>query len=79
MQGVQTSLPAYDGRYHKACYDSFIIPPKNSANAISSKILIDDAIQSVVDLLNSNKASATWTTAELYNVYSKASGESTKN
>ena len=27
MQGVQTSLPAYDGRYHKACYDSFIIPP----------------------------------------------------
>ena len=64
----------YDGRYHKACYDSFIIPPKNSANAISSKILIDDAIQSVVDLLNSNKASATWTTAELYNVYTKASG-----
>ena len=52
--------------------------PKNSANANSSKTLIDKPTSMVVNLINSNKSIATWTTAELYEVYLEASGNLTK-
>ena len=78
LQGVATTLPAYDGRYHKDCYDSFRKTPKNSVNAISSKLLIDKPTLSVVNHLKANKSSATWTIAELYQIYKEASGDLTR-
>ena len=78
LQAVQTTLPAYDGRYHVHCLSRFRKVPKNSANANSSKTLIDKPTSMVVNLINSNKSIATWTTAELYEVYLEASGNLTK-
>ena len=78
LQGVATSLPAYDGRYHKDCYNTFRYLPKNSVNAITSKVLIDKSTKAVVNHLNSNEFPATWTISELYKVYVEASGDLSK-
>ena len=78
LQAVSTSLPAYDGRYHSDCLKSFRNIPKNSTNSISSKPLIEEPLQVVVNHIKSNKCTATWTIAELHNVYVEASGDLTK-
>ena len=78
LQAVATSLVAYDGRYHKLCYDTFVKVPKKSTDADSSKPLIDAPTAAVVSHIKSNKCFATWTIAELYEVHANASGELSK-
>ena len=78
MQAVATSLPAYDGRYHGDCLQNFRNIPKNSTNSISSKPLIEEPLQVVVNHIEYNKWTATWTIAELHNVYVEALGDLTK-
>ena len=78
LQAVMTTLVAYDGRYHKNCYDNFRKVPKKSINADSSKPLIDAPTVAVVNHINYNKSFATWTTGELLEIYTEASGDLTK-
>ena len=73
LQDVATTLPAYDGRYHVDCYNAF---RKISTN--SSKPLIEEPLQHVVNHINTNSSTSTWTVGELHRIYTDASGELVK-
>ncbi len=77
LQAVLTSLPAYDGQYHKHCYNQFRKIPKNPTISEASKPLLDLCLQSVADMIEINHKTSTWTSAELYKVYTDAKGDLT--
>ncbi len=70
LQAVVTTLPAYDGRYHNDCYQSFRKIPKQNQKKDQSH---DDPLTHVIKYMESHKQT-TWTVSELYEVYVQSSG-----
>ena len=65
LRAVTSSLPAFDGRYHRDCYNKFYKIPKKSTNADSCKLIISNLIQAVVNHITTHKSTTTWTITEL--------------
>ena len=69
LRAVTSSLPAFDGRYHRDCYNKFYKIPKKSTNADSCKLIIANSIQAVVNHITTHKSTTISTITELYSVY----------
>ncbi len=78
LQAVSTSMPAYDGRYHVDCMNSFRHIPKDSTNSAFNQPMIDISIKAVVNHMNKVSKALTCTVTELYDIFKNANGDLTK-
>ena len=63
-------LHAADAQYHKHCYNSFRVVPKKLS---STTMPLEEAMKSIISKIAQN-VTETWTTSELYSMYTAASG-----